>query len=84
MSSGTACSNKFVRGVCGLPAVKCGECPNQAFLPVDDQAIFDHLRGLHVMGVYPLLQDETCWFLAADFDKAAINRHDTAPQAMPA
>jgi hypothetical protein len=79
-----ACSNKFVRGVCGLPAVKCGECPNQAFLPVDDQAIFDHLRGLHVMGVYPLLQDETCWFLAADFDKAAINRHDTAPQAMPA
>ncbi|MGQ0815318.1 MAG: TOTE conflict system archaeo-eukaryotic primase domain-containing protein [Gemmatimonadota bacterium] len=26
-----ACSNRFVRGVCGLPAVKCGECPNQAF-----------------------------------------------------
>ena len=22
-----------------------------------------------VAGVYPLLQDETCWFLAADFDK---------------
>lgn len=26
-----ACANKFVRGVCGLPTVKCGECPNQAF-----------------------------------------------------
>jgi hypothetical protein len=23
------------------------------------------------MGVYPLLEDETCWFLAADFDKAS-------------
>ena len=63
-----ACANKFVRGVCELPRVKCGECPNQAFLPVDDQAILDHLQGRHVMGVYPLLREETCWFLAADFD----------------
>ncbi|MBI3982869.1 MAG: DEAD/DEAH box helicase family protein [Gemmatimonadetes bacterium] len=66
-----ACRNKFVRGVCGLPAVKCGECPNQAFLPVDDRAVADHLRGRHVMGVYPLLKDEACWFLAIDFDKAS-------------
>lgn len=66
-----ACANKFVRGVCALPAIRCGECPNQAFQPVDDQAILDHLRGRHVMGVYPLLEDETCWFLAADFDKAS-------------
>jgi len=63
-----ACANKFVRGVCELPRVKCGECPNQGFLPVDDQAILDHLQGRHVMGVYPLLREETCWFLAADFD----------------
>jgi len=25
-----ACGNKFVRGVCELPRIKCGECPNQA------------------------------------------------------
>jgi hypothetical protein len=66
-----ACANKFVRGVCELPKVKCGECSNQAFLPAGDSAILDHLRGRHVMGVYPLLQDETCWFLAADFDKSS-------------
>jgi superfamily II DNA or RNA helicase len=30
--------------------------------------ILDHLRGKHVMGVYPLLEDERCWFLAVDFD----------------
>src|SRR5262249_61536695 len=65
-----ACSNKFVKGVRELPKVKCGECPNQAFVPVDDAAVLHHLRGRHVMGVYPLLEDETCWFLAVDFDKS--------------
>ena len=64
-----ACTNKFVRGVCELPKVKCGECPNQAFVPVDDPAVLSHLQGRHVMGVYPLLEDQTCWFLAVDFDK---------------
>jgi superfamily II DNA or RNA helicase len=28
-----------------------------------------HLLGKHTVGVYPLLTDETCWFLAVDFDK---------------
>ena len=64
-----ACANKFVTGVCELPKVKCGDCTNQAFRPVDDDALLGHLRGKHVMGVYPMLADETCWFLAVDFDK---------------
>jgi hypothetical protein len=53
--------------------VKCGECPNQAFISVSDRVVLDHLRGSHVIGVYPLLGDETCWFLAADFDGDAWN-----------
>ena len=64
-----ACRNKFEPGLCELPKVKCGECRNQAFVPVTDDAISDHLRGQHVMGVYPMLPDHTCWFLAVDFDK---------------
>jgi hypothetical protein len=64
-----ACSNEWVKGVCEKPTVKCMDCPRQAFIPVTDQTILDHLQGRHVMGVYPLLQDETCWFLAVDFDK---------------
>ncbi|MBV9342700.1 MAG: hypothetical protein JO159_17670 [Acidobacteria bacterium] len=28
-----------------------------------------HLLGKETIGVYPLLPDETCWFLAVDFDK---------------
>ncbi len=66
-----ACRNKFVKGVCELPKVKCGECPNQAFMPFDDATVVAHLTGRHVMGVYPLLDDETCWFLAVDFDKSS-------------
>lgn len=65
-----ACSNKFVPGVCELPWVKCGDCTNQAFRPVDDGALLAHLKGQHVMGVYPMLENETCWFLAVDFDKS--------------
>jgi superfamily II DNA or RNA helicase len=72
-----ACNNKFVPGICGLPRIKCGECPNQAFVPVGARAVLDHLQGRHVMGVYPLLQDETCWFLAVDFDKTGW-KDDTA------
>jgi hypothetical protein len=69
-----ACSNKFVRGVCELPKVKCGDCTKQAFRPVDASAIVAHLQGSHVMGVYPMLLDETCWFLAADFDKSTCGQ----------
>jgi superfamily II DNA or RNA helicase len=69
------CGNEWTRGLCGKPKVKCGDCPNPRFLPVTDDAIHHHLRGEGAdgrdfsMGVYPLLADETCRFLAADFDK---------------
>ena len=39
------------------------------FLPMTDAVIENHLLGKETIGVYPLLPDETCWFLAADFDK---------------
>ena len=64
-----ACGNEWVEGVCEKPRVRCGACPNQAFHPVSDRVILDHLQGRHVAGVYPLLPNETCRFLAVDFDK---------------
>lgn len=63
-----ACSNEWRPGVCGKPSVKCGVCANQSFLPMSDKVIEGHLRGRHTIGVYPMLPDDTCWFLAADFD----------------
>jgi superfamily II DNA or RNA helicase len=37
--------------------------------PLTDSTIRDHLTGKQTIGIYPLLPDETCWFLAVDFDK---------------
>ena len=71
-----ACANQWMRGVCEKPRVKCAECPQSRFLPVTDEVICWHLSGHDdggrdfVMGVYPMLQDETCFLLAADFDKS--------------
>jgi len=78
-----ACANEWIRGVCEKPRIKCAECPNRRFLPVTDDVIRWHLSGTDaegqpfVAGVYPLLLDETCFFLAVDFDKAGW-REDTA------
>lgn len=72
-----ACGNEWVRGVCEKPRIKCSDCPHQAFLPVSAETIRWHLSGADtlgkpfVMGVYPMLLDETCHFLAVDFDKEA-------------
>ncbi len=41
------------------------------YLPLNDEIIHEHLSGKKVIGIYPLLNnDDTCWFLACDFDKA--------------
>lgn len=70
-----ACANEWVRGVCEKPRIKCADCPHRRFLPVTDTVIRWHLSGADdggepfVAGVYPLLLDETCTFVAADFDK---------------
>lgn len=69
-----ACHNEWVTGVCGKPRIKCAKCPNRNFLAVTDDAIRKHLLGADehgkpfVMGVYPMLLDETCHFVAVDFD----------------
>lgn len=73
-----ACRNEWVRGVCDKPRVRCGECLAQAFVPVSDDVVLDHLQGRHVVGCYPLLLDETCWFVAVDFDKAQWRADVTA------
>jgi superfamily II DNA or RNA helicase/very-short-patch-repair endonuclease len=68
-----ACGNEWMRGVCEKPRIKCSDCPNQRFLNVTEEVIRWHLSGRDpqgrdfVIGIYPMLLDETCFFLAADF-----------------
>jgi len=64
------CANEWRPGVCGKPKVKCADCREREFVVLGDAVIDAHLRGTKTIGVYPLLEDETCRFLAADFDKA--------------
>lgn len=39
------------------------------YLPLTDQIVQDHLSGVKIIGAFPLLKDNYCWFLACDFDK---------------
>jgi hypothetical protein len=70
-----ACANEWVRDLCDKRRVRCAECPNRRFFPVTDETVFWHLSSWDnkgrdfVMGVYPMLQDETSFLLAVDFDK---------------
>ena len=63
------CENEWIPGICKKPTVKCGDCSNRRLSPLTDDVIRKHLGGEITIGIYPLLQDETCYFLAIDFDR---------------
>ena len=63
-----ACRNEWVQGVCKKP---CSRCTNRSTMPITNDVVKNHLKGDIVMGIYPMLQNETCYFLAMDFDKDA-------------
>jgi superfamily II DNA or RNA helicase len=75
------CRNEWIPGICRKPKIRCGECPHQAFVPVTADIIRAHLQGSQpgkstdfTAGIYPLMPDETCMLLAADFDKQSWAR----------
>lgn len=65
-----ACANEWRAGVCEKPRIKCGDCGNRLLIPLSDKVIYNHLAGEHTVGVYPLMEDDSCYFLAVDFDEA--------------
>lgn len=65
-----ACANEWRPGVCEKPRIKCSECGNRQLLAVTDSVIYKHLTGEHTVGIYPLLEDDACFFVAVDFDEA--------------
>ena len=65
-----ACANEWRAGICEKPRIKCADCGNRSLIPVSDAVIYSHLAGEKTIGVYPLLPDDTCHFLAVDLDKA--------------
>ena len=69
-----ACDNEWKKGLCHKPKVKCGECRNQAFQPLNQEALYEHLSGQRTAGLYPLLDDDKTWLLVVDFDKSDWQR----------
>lgn len=43
---------------------------HKTYLPLSEIEIDKHLRGDQQIGIYPLLKDNTSWFIVADFDKS--------------
>ena len=50
----------------------CKTCAHKKYIHLTDNHLRDHIKGVNRYGVYPLLDDNTCHFIAADFD----NHHD--------
>ena len=65
-----ACRNEWGRDICDKRLVACADCAHREFVLVTEDVIAGHLTGRATVGVYPMLPDETCGFLAVDFDKA--------------
>lgn len=64
-----ACDLEWQKPICQKPLIKCSECQHRKLSTLTEQVLFKHLSGEKTVGIYPLLQDETCFFLAFDFDK---------------
>jgi hypothetical protein len=64
-----ACVNEWRPGICEKPRISCRDCNQRELLPLSDAAIYGHLVGEHTIGLYPLLEDDSCQLLAVDFDE---------------
>lgn len=67
------CVNEYRYGLCNMKTIKCFDCPNRQLKPLEYNDIYNHLAGKDeygrdVIGLYPILEDSTCYFLCADFD----------------
>ena len=66
-----ACEHEWHPTICKKPEIKCSACPHRSYLPLTDSVFYDHLSGRKTVGIYPILDDDTCYFLAVDFDKGS-------------
>lgn len=67
------CANEWRHGICDKKTYKCSDCPNRELSPLTSGDIYRHLEGRDengqdVIGLYPIMSDNQCSFLCADFD----------------
>ena len=64
------CKNEWDEDLCAKKnGGSCQKCKNADYEPMSERLLRGHFAGGQIIGSYPLLLDNTCYFLAADFDK---------------
>ena len=64
-----ACANELRKGICNITmGKKCKTCQYRENIPLTKEVVYRHMYGNNPIGIYPLLKDDTCYFLALDFD----------------
>lgn len=72
------CLNEWKKEICHKPTVKCSHCENKLYDVLNYDSIDNHLRGKEILGIYPLLLEDDCYFLAIDFDEEGWQKDITA------
>jgi len=72
------CLNEWEQGICKKPQIKCSQCNHKLYDELNENVIEEHLRGNIIVGIYPMLIDETCSILAIDFDNDGWQNDITA------
>lgn len=64
-----ACANEWKNGVCNKTmGKKCKTCQYRENKSISKDTIYKHMYGNQPIGIYPLLENDTCFFLSLDFD----------------
>lgn len=76
------CANNNNPGVCPRftdRKFKCQSCGQASYIPMSHSLLVKHFNGLMHLGVYPLLADETCFFVVGDFDNHSPDMSPKTP-----
>ena len=69
-----ACANEWKNGICNKTmGKKCRDCQYRKNKPLSKDIIYKHMYENNPIGIYPLLEDDTCYFLSLDFDNKNTN-----------
>lgn len=80
------CLNEWKPDLCNKRQHKCADCPNRQFALLTADDLYRHLSGhdadgCDVVGLYPILPDNTCHLLCADFDDKSC-QHGFMPDVL--
>ena len=71
-----ACKNEWKKRICNKTMKKaCKNCKYRENKPLTLETIQNHIYHNKTIGIYPMCEDETCYFLVLDFDDKKNENH---------